>query len=223
VFLLPFNKDDSPVSTGWVLLSLILANTAILIWAEVHSSIASIATTYGFVPAAPRFSTAVGAMFLHAGWLHLIGNMWFLWMFGRRVEARLGGLRFLIVYLICGLGGQALHLAFNHSSTVPAVGASGAISGVAGLYYVFFPRSKFDLDLYLGWWNVKTWETRTRGAVGAWVAEQAILGVLTSSFHGSGIAFWAHEGGFTTGVILAAIAARLLRLDWEYAASGHAD
>lgn len=205
MFILPFNRDDAPVSSGWALLTLIFVNTAILIWAQVHSSISTVATTYGFVPASPRLSTAIGAMFLHAGWLHLIGNMWFLWMFGRHVEARLGGLRFLVLYLIGGLGGQALHFAFNHSSHVPLVGASGAISGVVGLYYVFFPRSKFDLDLYLGWWRVKTFETHTRGAVGAWIAEQTLLGVLTSTFNASAIAFWAHVGGFVSGVLIATI------------------
>jgi len=220
MFIVPFNRDDAPVSMGWVLPSLMLANTAILIWAQVHSSVAAVAT-YGFVPAAPRLSTAFGAMFLHAGWLHLIGNMWFLWMFGRRVEARLGGILFLIVYLICGLGGQALHFAFNHSSKVPLVGASGAISGVAGLYYIFFPHSKFDLDLYLGWWNVKTWATQTRGAVGAWIAEQTTLGLITSTFHTSGIAFWAHVGGFATGTILGVITAHLFQAEWEYTFSRH--
>ena len=158
--------------------------------------------TYGFVPAHPHWSTAFFAMFLHAGWWHLIGNMWFLWMFGRHVEVEVGSVAFLGLYLICGVCGQGLHHAFNAQSTIPLVGASGAISGVAGLYYVLFPNSKFDLDVYLGWWHIKTIETRTRGAVGAWIGEQIVLGALTSISHFSSTAFWAHVGGFSAGALL---------------------
>jgi membrane associated rhomboid family serine protease len=205
MFILPFNKDDRPVSAGWALCSLILLNTSVQLWSALHHSTEAFATAYGFVPAHPHWSTAFAAMFLHAGWWHLIGNLWFLWMFGRHVETEFGGGIFLCLYLICGLGGQGLHYAFNSSSGIPLVGASGAISGIAGLYYVLFPFSRFDLDIYLGWWHIKTIETRTRGAVGAWIGEQTVLGVITSISHVSSIAFWAHVGGFSAGALLALV------------------
>jgi len=210
MFIIPFNKDDRPISTGWALLLLIVLNTSVLIWSTVHSSTDAVALKYGFVPAHPEWTTVLFSMFLHAGWLHLLGNLWFLWMFARHVEEDFGGVVFLCLYLTCGFGGQALHYFMHPASTVPTVGASGAISGVAGIYFVLFPRSRFDLDFYLGMWRIATFETYTRSAVGAWIGEQTILGLITNS-HGSSIAFWAHVGGFTTGVLLAFASSLLFR------------
>jgi membrane associated rhomboid family serine protease len=85
------------------------------------------------------------------------------------------------------------------------VGASGAISGVSGMYFLLFPRSPFELVLYFGWWIRKSFKAQTRGAIGIWIGEQLVLGLITSSFHSSGIAFWAHVGGFVTGLIIAGL------------------
>ncbi len=119
------------------------------------------------------------------------------------MESYFGNFLFGIIFLICGLAGTALHYAFNINSAVPCIGASGAISGIAGCYFILFPTSNFDLDIYLGYWRVKTIPTRTYGAVGAWIAEQAILAIITQAVHASSVAYWAHIGGFIAGVALA--------------------
>lgn len=121
-------------------------------------------------------------------------------------EERLGGIWFLLAYLVCGMGGACLHTLLAPHSLIPCVGASGAISGVAGMYFLLFPRSPFDLVLYFGWWRIKSFPARTRGAVGTWIGEQTVLGLVTTALgsNGGGVAFWAHVGGFVTGLICGA-------------------
>src|SRR5215467_6893837 len=116
MFVFLYNKDDRPAPLSWALLLLVLADTGILIWSQWHSSASVLDAKFAFVPAHPSFMTALTAIFLHAGWLHLIGNMWFLWMFGRHVEAHFGGWLFLGLYLVCGLGGNAFYYALNQTS-----------------------------------------------------------------------------------------------------------
>src|SRR5262249_12474782 len=138
--------------------------------------------------------------------LHLLGNTWFFWMFGPRVENKLGKLPFLLLYLTSGLGATALHYAFNASSTIPCIGASGAISGVAAAYFVLFPRSLFDLQIYIGYYGpLKTFQTRTHAAIGAWIGEQFVLALLTRLGKFSAVAFWAHVGGFAAGILFALV------------------
>ncbi len=110
---------------------------------------------------------------------------------------------FLPVSLACGVGASALHYLLNLSSSIPCVGASGAISGIVGIYFVLFPKSRFDLCIYLGWWHIKTIPARTHAAVGAWIGEQTLLGLRTEAVPVSSVAFWAHVGGFLTGVAAA--------------------
>jgi membrane associated rhomboid family serine protease len=138
-------------------------------------------------------------MFLHAGILHYVGNMFFLWMFGDRIENTFGASLFAFVYLLCGVGATGLHYLINSTSSIPCVGASGAISGIMGCYFVLFPKSKFDLEVFFLRFHVTSIPTHTHGAIGVWVAEQALLGLLTQSFRFSSTAFWAHVGGFATG------------------------
>jgi hypothetical protein len=131
--------------------------------------------------------------------------MFFLWMFGYRVENTFGRGLFLLVYILCGFGAAGAHYLFNFTSSIPCVGASGAISGVVGCYFVLFPNSRFDLEIYFFRFNVKTIQTRTHGAVGAWLGEQAILGLITQAVQFSSVAFWAHLGGFATGAALTGV------------------
>ena len=114
---------------------------------------------------------------------------------------------FIAAYLLCGLGGQGLHTLLSRGSLVPCVGASGAISGVAGMYFLLYPRSPFDLILYFGWWIRKSFRATTRGAIGTWIGEQFLLGLIFKAVGGSGggIAFWAHVGGFVSGLFCAAL------------------
>ncbi len=159
--------------------------------------------------------TLVTSMFLHAGWLHLLGNMWFLWMFGKDIENSIGMWLFGLVYFLCGLGGALLHYALNIGSLVPCVGASGAISGIMGCFFVLFPNADFDLAVYLGWFRITSIRTHTAAAVGTWIAEQTLLGLLTRVGRFSSVAFWGHVGGFAVGFALGLCFKRLVQLDGD--------
>jgi membrane associated rhomboid family serine protease len=173
--------------------------------------------TYSVVPArvqlalagshytlAQAFVPFFTSMFLHAGWLHIIGNMWFLWLFGGNVEDRLGHLPYLGFYLLCGLGAGAAQTALSLGSNIPSLGASGAIAGVLGAYIVFFPSSKILTLVTLFFW----WFFARLPAVlfiGLWFLVQFLSGVssLGSAAQGQGgVAWWAHVGGFLLGMLL---------------------
>ncbi|MBN9658694.1 MAG: rhomboid family intramembrane serine protease [Acidobacteria bacterium] len=154
--------------------------------------------------------TALTSMFLHAGFWHIAGNLWFLYMFGRRVERSLGTPLFILLYLASGLAGTALHFALNRTSAIPCVGASGAISGILGCFFVLFPNASFDLEIYFGWWRLKRIRSNTLAAVGAWLVEQILLGLLSQAGLFATVAFWAHVGGFVLGVLSALILKSLI-------------
>jgi membrane associated rhomboid family serine protease len=178
-----------------------MVNAVLLAATYLLSSSDAVFPRYGFVPAHPHIFSLFSSLFLHVGLAHLIGNMFFLWMFGYRVENTLGKCLFGLVYLACGLGGHALHYLFNSNSPIPAVGASGAISGIVGCYFVLFPRAQFKIEVFFFWAHVDSIRARTPAAVGAWIAEQTLLALLTQTVRFSSTAFWAHVGGFATGVL----------------------
>ena len=164
----------------------------------------------GFVPAAPSAAASVSSMFLHTGWLHVIGNMVFLIIFGRPVEHAIGALKFTVAYVLAGLVALWVHAMMTSSPGVPVVGASGAVSGTVGMFLALYPRAEVDLHAYLGYWHVRTWHTTGLVATGVWFADQLLLAILTSSTGvGGGIAFWAHVGGFVCGIIAGVAAGRL--------------
>lgn len=201
MFIVPYNKDNPVRTVPWVVIGLIVINAIILIVTYCFYTAETIFHQYGFTPANPHLATMLSGMFLHAGFWHLAGNMFFLWMFGNQVENMFGRWLFALAYLVSGIAADGLHYLLNPHSATPCVGASGAISGVVGIYFVLFPKSKFDLDIYLGWSCVKTIPTRTHTAVGAWFGEQLVLGLVSSAMGSmGGIAFWAHVGGFMAGV-----------------------
>ena len=145
----------------------------------------------------------VTSMFLHGGWMHAIGNMWFLWVFGDNIEDRMGHSIYFLFYLACGLGAGLVHTAFNRGSSVPTVGASGAISGVMGAYFVFFPRSKIVtlVPLLVVFFTV---QIPAMFFVGYWILLQFVGGLGAMSMHSKGgTAWWAHIGGFAVGFVLA--------------------
>jgi membrane associated rhomboid family serine protease len=146
--------------------------------------------------------TLVTHMFLHGGWLHLIGNMWFLWIFGNNVEDSMGHARFVVFYLLCGLAAAALQVWFHPSSAVPMVGASGAIGGVMGAYVMLYPRVHVHLLVVLGFY-VTTFAVPAAFMLLYWLALQ-LLGGFTAigRAEGGGVAFWAHVGGFVAGMVL---------------------
>jgi membrane associated rhomboid family serine protease len=201
VFILPFIKDNPVRKTPWVLFTVVFANGVVLIGEYLNGNNQTLFLAHGFVPAHASATTAFTSMFLHAGFWHFLGNMFFFWMFGNRVENLFGRWLFAATYLVSGFGATACYYVLNLHSTVPCVGASGAISGIAGCFLVLFPRARFDLVFYLGYIRLKTIETRALAAVLAWLGEQTLLGLLTSALHvAGGVAYWAHFGGFVAGV-----------------------
>lgn len=143
------------------------------------------------------------SMFLHGGWLHIIGNMWVLWVFGDNVEDRMGPARFLVFYLLCGLIAAVVHTRLLPDSTVPTVGASGAIAGVMGAYLVMFPRARIITLVLIVFWPL-FFELPAVVFLGIWFLIQFFSGAaaLASPEQVGGIAFWAHVGGFGAGVAL---------------------
>jgi membrane associated rhomboid family serine protease len=146
----------------------------------------------------PPFFTS---MFLHGGWLHLIGNMWFLWIFGDNVEDALGSFRFVFFYLACGLAAGFTHFILGPSSAVPTIGASGAIAGVLGGYLVLYPGARVLTLVPLGFF-MRIMELPAALMIGLWFLIQLASGLLTQGMEGGGVAWWAHVGGFIAGLAL---------------------
>jgi len=152
----------------------------------------------------PAWYTLVTSMFLHGGWMHLIGNMWFLWIFGNNVEDSMGHARFLVFYLLCGLAAAGLQVALDASSALPMVGASGAIGGVMGAYIVLYPRVRIHTGVFLGFYFSR-FSVPAVVMLGYWFLLQLLGGASSFGRAGGGVAFWAHVGGFVAGAALVAI------------------
>ncbi len=161
----------------------------------------SLALRFGEEPIAGPGITTLTSMFLHGGWLHLVGNMWYLWIFGDNVEDRLGHARFLVFYLMAGVVAALLHYALNPASWLPTVGASGAIAGVLGAYLVAFPRARIIALVPL----FPFFQVMALPAVlvlGLWFVMQFFSGALSlGNAGGGGVAWWAHIGGFAFGFL----------------------
>ena len=149
-----------------------------------------------------QFSNIITSMFLHGSWMHLLGNMWFLWLFGNNIEDAMTRPRYLAFYLLCGLGAALAQVLADPASNVPMVGASGAISGVMGAYLVLFPRVRVFTLVPLGFFLTSiAWPAWVMLIY--WVALQFLGGVTSIvAEQTGGVAFWAHLGGFLTGVVL---------------------
>jgi membrane associated rhomboid family serine protease len=148
-----------------------------------------------------RPTSLFSSMFMHGGWFHLLGNMWFLWIFGDNVEDAMGPVRFVIFYLLCGLAAALAQIASNPSSLVPMVGASGAIGGVMGAYALLYPHARVKLLIFLGV-IVTTVAVPAIFMLGYWFLLQLLQGIPALGADGGGVAFWAHAGGFLAGVAL---------------------
>ena len=158
-------------------------------------------TVYGVVPADFHASTLITSMFLHGSWMHVIGNMWYLWIFGDNVEDRLGHGRFIIFYLACGIVAAVGQILIDPASPLPTIGASGAIAGVMGAYFVLYPRSRvLTLVPLILWWEI--FEMPAIVLLGFWFLMQLFSAgaiAVTASTHGGGVAFMAHVAGFVAG------------------------
>ncbi len=202
-------KDENPSPiTPWVTYGLILINTLVFLWeiAGGPERFDLIIYEYGFIPRlflgdptanAYRLFTS---MFLHGGWLHLLGNMLFLYIFGDNVEAAFGHLKYLIFYLISGLAASFLHMTVYPLSPIPAVGASGAISGVLGAYLVFYPRARIMTAIFI-WYFVTVEPIPAKYYITFWFIWQLIPGLVAGEQ--TGVAYWAHVGGFLAGLLIA--------------------
>jgi membrane associated rhomboid family serine protease len=163
---------------------------------------------WGTIPAevshGHRLVTLVTSQFIHAGWLHILGNMLFLWVFGDNIEDTMGHIGYLIFYILCGIAAASLQVFVNSGSHTPEVGASGAISGVLAAYLVLFPRGNIRTLILLGWipliFLIPAWVI-----IGYWIVLQFINGFLSLGVRtqeGSGVAYFAHVGGFVAGLVL---------------------
>ncbi len=155
--------------------------------------------------------TLITNMFLHGGWAHIIGNMWYLWIFGDNVEDRFGAGRYLLFYIATGVAASVLHIVFNPTSTIPAVGASGAISGVLGAYFVLFPHARIIAVVPIFFWPF-FFELPAFFYLGVWFLGQLFSGTFSFLLPGvsGGVAWWAHVGGFVAGMLIARAAKRRL-------------
>jgi membrane associated rhomboid family serine protease len=213
---IPFRDDNPSGRLAIVTYALVVACALVFLWqlglgrnGIEHSSL-----SLGMIPAVlfgearlprglelvPPWATIFTSMFMHTGWLHLIGNMLYLWVFGRGVEAALGSARFVVFYLLCGIAAALTQALTDPSSTLPMVGASGAIAGVLGAYLVLYPFG----HVFVFFWIIIIFRIVAVPAVlllGIWFLMQ-LLSVDPTSASAGGVAVWAHVGGFLAGMIL---------------------
>lgn len=225
--MFPYRDENETVRTPIITFALIAIN--VLVWllvqgAGMHGPLEASVCQLGLIPGeltgqampgdsipmAPGLACMVGsgraplhlltAMFLHGGWMHLLGNMWFLWLFGNNVEDSMGRARFVAFYLLSGTCASLGHVFADSSSIMPMVGASGAISGVMGAYIVLYPRVRVYCFVVI-FVLVTTVALPAWVMLGYWMLLQ-VLGAFEGSAAGGGVAFWAHVGGFASGVLL---------------------
>ena len=216
--MIPINDENPTFSTPYVVYALIGINLVVFfhqmtlgggiqgfyqLYAVIPQELSN--SFNGFSPGqtVPEFATLVTSQFLHGGLMHIAGNMLFLWTFGDNIEHDLGHLKFLFFYLLCGVLAGLTHWFFAMQSGVPTVGASGAIAGVMGAYLIKYPKAKIVtlLPLFIIFTTVRI---PAIYFLGFWFVQQAISSVASLGMPGSsGIAYWAHSGGFVFGAILA--------------------
>lgn len=200
-------RDDRPTYTAPVVTTLLIVACALVFFFELSLDDYSrdyFINVYGVVPAHLRPTTLLTSLFIHGGWSHIIGNMLFLWAFGKSLEDTLGHTKFLAFYLITGLAAGLTHVIFNANSTLPTVGASGAIAGVMGAYLVKFPRAKIHTLVFLLFF-VTMADIPAAFILLYWFVTQLFseYGSITQTqVTSGGVAYAAHIGGFVTGMIM---------------------
>jgi len=219
--MIPIRDDTPRYSTPYVTYFIIALNVVVFLFELSLGSRALNGLIYQFGVVPRRFElaltgasaftlpslslTILTSMFLHGGWLHIIGNMWFLWIFGDNVEDYLGHAKYLLFYLISGCAAAIAYILLDVSSKQPTIGASGAIAGVMGAYFVLYPRARVltlvFLIVFVTFWWLPAWVF-----LGYWFLLQFLSGTATSiagtGQNTGGIAFWAHVGGFVAGILL---------------------
>ncbi|MBZ5634244.1 MAG: rhomboid family intramembrane serine protease [Acidobacteriia bacterium] len=204
--MIPLRSSERVYSRTVITGVLIAINTVIFLYQNTLSyyRLDQFVNNWGIVPDDLHLISLLTSMFLHGGWLHLLGNMLFLWVFGRNLEDLIGGGRFLVFYLVCGLAAAVVQVIASPYARVPTIGASGAIAGVMGAYLIKFPRSHIDTLVLL-------FIFFTRLSIPApfylllWFGMQFLNGfesIGERSYTGGGIAYFAHIGGFIAGILL---------------------
>ncbi len=211
-------RDRNPSGTfPYVTIGIIVINVLIFLYElSLGSGLGEFIMKFGVVPLKVSYYSQasdltfintffpfISSMFLHGGFIHLIGNMWFLWIFGDNIEDKLGHFRFIAFYLLCGIIASSVHVFFNIESKVPCVGASGAIAGVLGAYMITFPRARV-VTIVPMFVFIQVMELPAIVVLGFWFVIQFFNGAasITASTSGAGVAWWAHIGGFAAGAIM---------------------
>ena len=206
--MFPIRDHNPSGGRPYVVYALIAINIAVFLLQLPYSgydrALAGFWGNFALYPAAvTQYGDYTGiftSMFLHAGWMHIGGNMLFLWIFGDNLEDQMGHVGFLIFYLACGILAALAHIYSAPGSTVPTVGASGAIAGVMGGYLLLFPRARVDvvviIVIFFRVFTLPAWVM-----LGIWFALQ-VFGGFSTPAQGGGVAFWAHAGGFIAGIVL---------------------
>ncbi len=207
--MFPIRDHNPSERVPYVTLGLIALNVLVFLFDAVtlqsERALAQFYYDYAMIPArvsaGENYSSLITSIFLHAGFMHLAGNMLFLWIFGDNLEEEMGHLPFLAFYLFCGVGASLAQFVTEPQSVVPMVGASGAIAGVMGGYLLLFPKARVDIFVFFivffRIFPIPAWIM-----LGLWFALQLFNGV-TSNMIGGGVAYWAHAGGFVIGLIAA--------------------
>jgi len=204
--MIPLRSSERTYSTPAVTLALIAVNLVLFIY-EVslpEDDLNRLIRLHGIVPDRFHFSMLFTSMFLHGGWMHVLGNMWFLWIFGKGIEDLLGHARFLIFYLACGVVAGLLHLFTNPYSPVPTIGASGAIAGVMGAYLIKFPRASIVTLIFI-FVFFTTVDIPAAFLLIYWFLIQFFSGIGSvgeSQISHGDVAWFAHVGGFVAGMLL---------------------
>lgn len=215
--MIPLHDDNPTETTPVVTIALIVACVLVFLY-EVslppklseafiyrYGAIPAVIFGYAELPsdlvALPAFATLLTSMFLHGGWMHLIGNMLYLWIFGNNIEDVMGHGKFIIFYCMCGVLAALSHALIDPQSTVPMVGASGAISGILGAYLLLYPRAHVLVLIPLGIFT-RMMYVPAGFVLGLWFIMQLLSGGMSLGQQGGGVAFFAHIGGFIAGMLL---------------------
>lgn len=228
--MIPIRDDTPTYSTPYVNYLLIALNTLVFLFEISLSPPTREAFVFQFGVIPIRVLSALGlahvyvphasglplltSMFLHVGWFHLIGNMLFLWIFGDNIEDTLGHFPYLVFYLVSGLAASLCHILLNSNSTIPSVGASGAIAGIMGAYFLLFPSARVLMLVPLLFFFTFIWIPAWI-VLGYWFVLQFLNGaasvITTAGSASGGVAFWAHVGGFLAGVVMIKLLPHRLR------------
>ena len=205
--LFPYKDDNPRILIPYVTYGIIAINILVFV-IQFNLGISSqmaeenFIYTFGFIPANFSFITIFTSMFLHGGFSHIMGNMWFLWVFGDNVEGVLGHAKYALFYILCGVAATISQLLINPASTIPMVGASGAIAGVLGMYMIRFPKANVHVFAFIIIFFT-TFRIPALFVLGFWFFNQLTNGLGSLGFNTTGgVAWFAHIGGFIAGIML---------------------